>query len=125
MEKDRRHSPRIAPAERRREERAHCPKHSSVSISCFELAPIVLYLIFFYADVAIGPAEDGSRPQRKDNARSVHFSFDAGAFRFSRQSEIHCSAENHRRRLANNIADLGARYVSLQYKSGRIRPITN
>src|SRR5580658_2747952 len=113
MEEDRPHSPPILPAERRREQRARCPKYSSVPISCFELAPIVLDLIFFYADVAIGPAEDGSRPQRKDNARSVHFRFDARAFRFRRQSEIHCSAENHRRRLANNIADLGARYVSL------------
>src|ERR1700678_1937528 len=113
MEQDKRHRLPLVPPGRAAQGAGSLPEASSVSISCFELAAVVLHLIFFHADVAIGPAENRSRPQRKDNARSVHFSFDTGAFGFSRQSEIHCSAENHRRRLANNIADLGARYVSL------------
>jgi hypothetical protein len=97
----------------------------SEPVSRLELTSVhgSLFRIGVVPGSACGPAQVEFRPQRKDHGRAVYLGLDTYAFLRWRQSEVKRITENNGVRLAPVGTDGGVKYLSLQQKRCRVRPI--
>src|SRR6266498_4929797 len=76
-------------------------------VTRLELAAIDARLVGIGPGIAVGPTQNKSRAQGKDDGFSIQFRLNADSFRRRRKSEVQSVAKNHGIRIANDVGRHG------------------